>query len=83
MTSLEDWILDVCWLPTDSDTVCGAYKVAAVTAHNVVHVMECSGSGRAAEVVANYYCEVNCILYPMAMVKPMKTSVRREHYKSI
>ena len=69
VASLEDWILDVCWLATDSDIVCGTYKLAAVTAHNVVHVMKYSSFEREAQVVANYYCEVNCILYPMVVVK--------------
>ena len=68
-TSLEDWILDVCWLDSDRDAVCDTYTVAAVTAHNAVHVIKCSGCGGEGEVVAKYFCEVNCILYPMEVVK--------------
>lgn len=55
---LNDWILDMCWLNGDRDSVC---KVAAVTAHNVVHIIECSGD---AVKMTKYHCEVNCILYP-------------------
>ena len=60
---LEDWILDVSWLNGDRDSTC---KVAAVTAHNVVHVIECSDCSFGKER-SKHHCEVSCILYPMPM----------------
>ena len=65
VVSLEDWVLDVCWL--DRDASRDTLKVAAVTAHNAVDIIECSGCGfgREARVVAQFHCEVNCILYPI------------------
>ena len=63
---LDDWILDVCWLECDRSSGNGLCSVAAVTAHNAVHIIRSSEGelSRHARVVANYYCEVNCILYP-------------------
>lgn len=58
---LEDWILDMSWLNGDGDSTC---KVAAVTAHNVVHVIECSDCSFGKER-SKHHCEVSCILYPI------------------
>ena len=66
--SLDDWILDVCWLETSSSKTSPSWTVAAVTAHNTVHIIKFSSSEngftRDARVVADYRCEINCILYP-------------------
>ena len=62
--SLPDWVLDVCWLDSDGTGAdSDAYRVAAATAHNVVHVVECCMSGNA-RVIATHGCEINCVLYP-------------------
>lgn len=59
---LVDWILDVCWLVSVRDDL---YRVAAVTAHNVVYIIESIHDGFKMRVVAEYHCEINCILYPL------------------
>ena len=58
--NLVDWILDVCWLDSVRD---GVYRLAAVTAHNAVYIIESIHDGFEMQVVAEYHCEINCILY--------------------